>query len=66
MYLTSSLACAGKAGQHSRGEMLFSILMEFWLTDGDDPFLRNPKQDRVSAAAPYDAPTTDLLEAMQV
>ncbi len=40
--------------------------MEFWLTDGDDPFLRNPKQDRVSAAAPYDAPTTDLLEAMQV
>ncbi|DBB02511.1 TPA: hypothetical protein ACH3X3_011503 [Trebouxia sp. C0006] len=56
---------SGKAGQHSRGEMLFSILMEFWLTDGDDPFLRNPKQDRVSVAAPYDAPTTDLLEAMQ-
>ena len=62
----SAHVIAGKAGQHSRGELLFSILVEFWLTDGDDPILRNPKQDRISVAAPYDAPTADLLEAMQV
>lgn len=66
MYIQAAYGIAGKAGQYSRGELLFSILTEFWLTDGDDPILRNPKQDRISVAAPYDAPTADLLEAMQV
>ena len=59
-------SAAGKPGQNSRGELLFSILVEFWLTDGEDPLLRNPKQDRPTTALPYDAPTDDLLEAMQV
>ena len=40
--------------------------MEFWLTDGEDPALRNPKQDRPLPALPYEPPTDDLLEAMQV
>lgn len=49
-----------------QGELLFSVLTEFWLTDGEDPALRNPKQDRPLPALPYEAPTDDLLEAMQV
>ena len=55
---------AGKAGQH--GELLFSILLEFWLTDGEDPSLKDPKDSRLAPPLPYEAPTTQLLEAMQV
>ena len=53
-------------GQPSKGKLLFSVLMEFWLTDGEDPALRNPKQDWPLPALPYEPPTDDLLEAMQV
>lgn len=58
--------CAGKAGQHSRGELLFSVLLEFWLTDGEDPSLKDPKDSRLAPPLPYEAPTPQLLEAMQV
>ena len=62
----SSRAQLRSIGQPSKGELLFSVLMEFWLTDGEDPALRNPKQDRPLPALPYEPPTDDLLEAMQV
>lgn len=57
---------AGKAGQHSRGELLFSVLLEFWLTDGEDPSVKDPKDSRLAPPLPYEAPTPQLLEAMQV
>ena len=62
----SSRAQLKSLGQFSKGDLLFSVLMEFWLTDGEDPALRNPKQDRPLPALPYEPPTDDLLEAMQV
>ena len=58
--------CAGKAGQHSHGELLFSVLLEFWLTDGEEPSLKDPKDSRLAPPLPYEAPTPQLLEAMQV
>lgn len=63
---SSSRGSLRSVGHPSKGELLFSILMEFWLTDGEDPALRKPKQDRPLPALPYEPPTDDLLEAMQV
>lgn len=57
---------AGKPGQPSHGELLFSVLLEFWLTDGEDPALRDPKDSRLAPPLPYEAPTPDLLAALQV
>lgn len=57
---------AGKAGQPSQGELLFSVLLEFWLTDGEDPSLKDPKDSRLAPPLPYEAPTPDLLAALQV
>lgn len=57
---------AGKPGQPSHGELLFSVLLEFWLTDGEDPALKDPKDSRLAPPLPYEAPTPDLLAALQV
>ena len=58
--------CAGKPGQPSQGELLFSVLLEFWLTDGEEPTLKDPKDGRLAPPLPYEAPTPDLLQALQV
>ena len=60
------LCCAGKAGRPNHGELLFSVLLEFWLTDGEEPSLKGPKDSRLDPALAYEAPTADMLEALQV
>ena len=56
----------GQGGQQRHSELLFSILLEFWLTDGEEPSLNQAKDSRLPPALPYEAPTRDLLAAMQV
>ena len=60
------LRCAGKGGLSSHGELLLSVFLEFWLTDGEDPSLKGPRDSRMAPSLPYEAPTADLLAALQV
>lgn len=66
-YFQPSGSVAGRSRNPARAELLLSVLVEFWLTDGAEPVPRDPRVDPPVPAYAAKAPTEQsLLDAVQV